>query len=453
MNATLESYDDIPYQGVPLPESRPDHLAVIGHLLGLDGPDPATARVLELGCAAGENLLPLAWYRPGGTYLGLDLSREQVAHGQRLIDRLGLANATLRHADIMQVDARWGTFDYIIVHGVWSWVPEAVRTQILALCQTCLAPNGIAYISYNTLPGWRLRGMVRDMLLYHVRDETAPRQRLQRARELIALLAEAPGEGALGEALQRELRYLTGVADSYLYHEYLESENRPVLFTDFIAAAGQHGLRYLADAELHTMFASDLTGPVAGWLQGVSEQIEQEQYLDFLRHRFFRRSLLVHDDRRPDYEIDLQRLWPLTAHGLWWPDGGQVGNDDQPQIWRNEAGEAITVADPLVKAALGRLTQAAPAGLRVDRLYAEALEANGASDTEGLRAAFLEALFNLFATQAVSLVLTPIAPVPRRRVPRSRWRAVRLSWGLPLRPRRGTSACASTPFQPACSAA
>ena len=145
--------------------------------------DPTSARVLELGCADGGNLIPMAWYLPKARFLGVDRAAGSLATGRAIADRLALSNLELRQADIADLDpASLGLFDYILIHGVWSCVPFAIQEQILRLCGACLAPQGIAYVSYNTLPGWHPRSMVRDFLRYHTRLIRDPAIRLAARR-------------------------------------------------------------------------------------------------------------------------------------------------------------------------------------------------------------------------------------------------------------------------------
>ena len=97
-------------------------------------------RVLELGCTDGGNLLPMAATLPRSSFLGIDLSGRQIAAGQKMIERLGLENVELRQMDIADVGEDFGTFDYIICHGVYSWVPPPVQDKILEICARRLAP-------------------------------------------------------------------------------------------------------------------------------------------------------------------------------------------------------------------------------------------------------------------------------------------------------------------------
>ena len=226
---TAQSYDEIPYDSVPICETHPGNLAVLGALFGLNPARPEACRVLELGCASGGNLIPMAYRLPGAEFLGIDLSAGQVAGGQALVEALGLRNIRLEQGDVLDL-GDIGQFDYVIAHGLYSWVPAAVRERLLELCGQALTPDGIAYVSYNTLPGWRQRSALRDMLLQFTRDATTPRTRLARAREALEQLeaAFAEQDGVVPAQLHADVVKLRSRHPSYLYHEYLTAENTPV---------------------------------------------------------------------------------------------------------------------------------------------------------------------------------------------------------------------------------
>ena len=172
------SYDRVPYKSYPYAQSQPDRMATVAALLGVRAPEVTTARVLDMGCAGGGNLIPLAERFPEATFVGIDASAGQVAEGQPVIERLGLRNIRLLHTNILDVMPDLGTFDYILSHGVYSWVPPQVREKMLDICRTNLAPNGVAYISYNTYPGWRMRCIIRDIMLYRARRYEDPGDRV-----------------------------------------------------------------------------------------------------------------------------------------------------------------------------------------------------------------------------------------------------------------------------------
>src|SRR6516164_1345854 len=158
MSATLgSSYEEIPWQGFALYLTHPNHLAALARLFAMTPPEIATCRVLELGCAQGDNLIPMAASLPGARFVGIDLSPRHIAEGRAAIAELGLENIELREQNILDVSPGQGSFDFIVAQGVYSWVPEPVREQMLRLCATALAPSGLAHISYNTYPGWHMR--------------------------------------------------------------------------------------------------------------------------------------------------------------------------------------------------------------------------------------------------------------------------------------------------------
>jgi SAM-dependent methyltransferase len=406
MSDTLPGYDEIPYESFPITETHPDRLAVIGRLFGLACPEPSRARVLELGCAAGGNLLPIAWHLPETHCVGLELSRTQALRGAALANALELRNAEIRHQDLMAFAPEGEPFDYIIAHGLFSWVPPAVQDHVLRICGSRLAPGGVAYISYNTLPGGRQRSMLRDMLLHHARSHTRPRERLAAAREMIEFLAtpleaEPPGH----DWLRAELNRLRAARDSYLYHEYLEETNDPLLFSDFVVRAGDHGLQYLADSQLHTLFPSTLGAAAESSLARFDELIDEEQYADFLRLRPFRQSLLCRAADGLTREIDLDGILSLPLYTDLAPDADG--------ILRNSAGQSFRADSPLLRAVLDELGQGFPHARSLAELLPAATHritsktAGGAAETAPL----MHELFNLYISGALQPTLCdPDAP-------------------------------------------
>ena len=176
------SYEVVPYKGRPAGESHPDTLATIATLFGLKPSSVPQARVLEIGCASGENLVPMAAELPEGRFLGIDSSERQVAEGRATIEAAGLGNVELRRMDLRDAGPELGTFDYIVCHGVFSWVTPEVQRGILSLIAATLAPAGLAYVSYNTYPGWHMRGIVRDAMLFHIDGDVDPREGIRKGR-------------------------------------------------------------------------------------------------------------------------------------------------------------------------------------------------------------------------------------------------------------------------------
>jgi methyltransferase-like protein/SAM-dependent methyltransferase len=281
-------YDQVPYNTFPQPQTHPDRLAAVGKLFGMDPAPVDGCRVLEIGCGDGGNLIPMAYALPGSRFVGVDLAAGPIATGLRVAADLGLGNLALHAADLREIGAGWGEFDYILAHGVYSWVPADVRERLLAVCRECLAEQGIALVSYNAYPGGYVRQMLREMLLHYTRHAEDVAGRIRQAREFLERLHEARLLSPPWQALRdREVQALLDRDDGSLYHDDLAGVNQRFYFHEFAAAAGRHGLEYLGEAEPHEMF--DPIGALEGF-QG--DVLEREQHLDFLKARRFRQTLL-----------------------------------------------------------------------------------------------------------------------------------------------------------------
>ena len=117
------AYDAIPYRGYPRFETHPDGLAVRATLFGLEPPALDGARILEIGCGDGGNLIPIAQSLPEATCHGIDLSETQIEMGREVIEAVGLENITLKQGAIGDLAERdEAPWDFILCHGVYSWV-------------------------------------------------------------------------------------------------------------------------------------------------------------------------------------------------------------------------------------------------------------------------------------------------------------------------------------------
>ena len=192
-NADLaRKYDTVAYAAQSNALSHPGHLATVATLFGMTPAPIATARVLEVGCNNGANLLPMAAALPDARFTGCDLSHHAIAEARQGAAELGLANVTLQERDLATLAGEPDEYDYVIAHGVYSWVPPHVRDALLALAARRLSRHGVLFVSYNVYPGCHVRQAAWEMLHYHVDAIQDPRAKLGAARALAAVLAE-PG--------------------------------------------------------------------------------------------------------------------------------------------------------------------------------------------------------------------------------------------------------------------
>jgi SAM-dependent methyltransferase/methyltransferase-like protein len=373
-DAPPTSYDELQYDDIVFGHSQPDNLATVAALHGLEPPPPDRCRALDIGCAAGANIFPMAFASPGGRFVGIDLSTAQIARGREMVTRLGLTNVTLDVRNILDPTDDLGTFDYIVCHGVYSWVPPAVQGRILDLIRRQLAPAGIAYVSYNTYPGWHLRGMARDLMAFHAAGlDAPPAVKTAEARAFLDFLVDALPEKDTSYAsnLRREADYLRPRADSYVYHEYLEADNRPVYFHQFAAHAAAYGLQFLAEATAQPLPGQLKPGVLDTLAEFAGDPIRLEQYRDFLRCRVFRRSLLCHAAARPTRDGMAGRVPEFFVTSRAKPDTDRPRADPAAkELFVVSDQLRFSTADPLLRAALWRLWDARPAALSFADLLA-----------------------------------------------------------------------------------
>ena len=412
----MSEYDIVPYIGGVFEDTHPDSMRALATLFGLNPPEARTARVLELGCSHGANLLPLALGLPDAEFVGVDYSEVQIGMGQANIQAAGATNITLRHASITDIDASWGLFDYIICHGVYSWVAPEVQAAILRVSRDNLTPDGVAYCSYNVLPGWYQRLPIRDLMLSHTRNFDEPQTRINQARAILEFLSDRDVDSnqpfsvlarAINESLQTH-------HDSYIFHEYLATHNEPVYFEEFARRADEVGLQYLAECEFPSMLASNFDDKSREILDQISGIIRTEHYMDFLRNRTFRKTLLVPSDREVDRKLSGQRMRAFYIACCFSVVGEQEWtlDDNSPMKFRGENDVGFVAANRLVKAALLHLAQEYPEPIAFEALLDAARAAlEGDADPGNERADDAEFLGdNLLTCMAKGFVQIRLSP-------------------------------------------
>ena len=248
------TYDEIPYISQAYLETHPSSMEAFAELYGIDPPPVEKARVLELGCASGGNLLPIAQSLPHSTCLGVDLSKIQIDRANEIKNAVGLNNVKFECQSILDMNpAEIGEFDYIICHGVYSWVPLEVREKILEVCEKCLAPTGVSFISMNTFPGWLGKMWVRETLLLLSRAVADPREGVKRGLEFIEYMTMNNPHASFPvmTLVKQELDFLKKRPVNYIVHEYLEDINQPFYFEEFNKRLTDHKLMFMCDSRMN----------------------------------------------------------------------------------------------------------------------------------------------------------------------------------------------------------
>jgi SAM-dependent methyltransferase len=311
-------YDEVRYSNYPYAQTHPDRLATVAILYGLEPPDPFNARVLEIGCGAGGNLMAMTAATPGITAVGVDLAAEPIAEAIAAAVEIGLSNVEFHQADVRALtDRSLGEFDYIIAHGVYGWIPEDARDALLELIATSLTPSGLAYVSYNAQPGGYFRKMLRDVGLWHARNVAADdeAERAAKAQELYVFLNQQRVTTAdtFGALLAREVPILAEGPIYRLVHDDLSEHWHPVWFAEFAEHAGRHGLGYVGEADrygLRTEMLPDGVEPEVWRLAG-GDRIAFENYSDLLTARHFRQSILCRAREAVPHHPDAMRAQRL----------------------------------------------------------------------------------------------------------------------------------------------
>ena len=293
-------YKELGYKSYPFPFTTPAYLAAYGTLVGLKPPTAKTARVLELGATYGGNIISQAAHNPEATFVGIELSQDQVEKGNKIIGDAKLDNVSLVQGDILNFDESMGTFDYIIAHGFYSWISDEMKDKLLDIIYNHLADNGIAYVSYNTYPGWHTMEEVRQLMLFANRghDESTHKEKVLRGKTVGSLVgAQILNYDNLKERNSKFLSALRSVMqkdDYYVGHDHLEPHNDPCYLYQFNDHLKANNLAYVGDADLTLSMVRTYDESIADKLEQLApnSQADQEQYLDFMLDTTFRKSII-----------------------------------------------------------------------------------------------------------------------------------------------------------------
>jgi SAM-dependent methyltransferase len=365
---TLNPYDELPYKCLPIEWTAPERLALASLLHGGPRPPLDTYRVLELGCGDGANLLPLAYYRRHATFVGVDGAHSQIEIADARKSALELSNIEFIHSDFLTAAHQLsGSFDYIIAHGIFSWVPHDVRDALLELCAQHLRRGGLLYLNYNTRPGWNVRGMVREFLLAQTAGMKTLRMRADLAQDVAAKIVSSltVGEHPYSQLIANEFQFVCENHVSYVAHEYLAADNHPYWRSEFLTLARRYSLEYVADADF--CYSSgripESLAPRLGKEQITGRTLDDT--VDLLCYRQLHSPILTQGplEWNPPALEEFANLLVVSCLVPCAPNGGESPMFQHPSGYEVEAKEAVMAA------ALKRLQPLWPKGLRIGAVF------------------------------------------------------------------------------------
>lgn len=410
-----DSYEKIPYYFHTTETGHPDNIAVRAKIYGIDTASVRNCRVLDLGCGRGANLVAMAYQYRDSEFLGIDLSREHISEAQDFAKSLGLTNIMFRQQDILEISTLPGKFDFILVQGIFTWVPLAVQNKILSLCGQYLNLNGLASIAYATQPGYQVDLAIRNMMRFHIENLAAPEDRLEQAKNLLALLSKKlDGVDHWYSQMIHYLQQSVQEGASNFYHEFLNVETAPLHFSDFVNLSKSHGLKYVTESAPEQPVAQELLKRFSKELNNTPDRIRREQYKDFFINRRVRESILCHEKTKISFpgpekilSFNFSSNIDAVKNG---PDGNEEANKSETKFHIKDWG-STGVTEPVVKNALRVLSTSWPKSVSFEELLHSSsnLEIDSSEkDSENTKWKLSNSLLQLFEKGFVKIHDQPI---------------------------------------------
>jgi methyltransferase-like protein/SAM-dependent methyltransferase len=352
------SYDVLAYPSFIFPQTHPDRLSAIAKILGMNPAPAEKCRVLELGCGTGTNLNWLAHNLPESEFIGIDLAQIHISEAEKNKAELELQNVSFFSKDVLEISQEtFGKFDYIIAHGLFSWVPDFVREKTLQLYDELLNPNGVGFISYNVYPGFHRRQIVRDIMRFYTQKIENPLEKVREGVDFIEFLS-SHADGLTEQMFKHELEDFARRRAENIYHDDFAEINQPFYFTEFIAEAEKHNLQFLSECDYFPHQPNNLPDEAAKRFSEISRNtIEYEQYSDFVKCRQFRQTLLCKKDINLDRESDPLKIKNFYISSLFKADSPNIDlAPNSVKQFINDKNTRIDVSHNLTKVVLALLS-------------------------------------------------------------------------------------------------
>jgi len=293
---------DVDYIPGFYPQMAPVSLRHVAALNGLSPPATADGfSYLELGCGLGRSLTTLAAANPQGRFVGVDINTRHIASIESDVAAGALDNVGTIAADFGSLPDDLGVFDFIAMHGVWSWVSPRVRQDIMAVVEKHLAPGGLFLVSYNAMPGWAHLQPIKGILQQYAALRTGDsRQRVRDALTYLVFIREKKAK--YFEDNPRAAAYVDALLKqdiSYLAHEYLNEHWTSFYFAEVAAAFKGGGLRFAGSLPVYTNFWDLCVKPEFQELfRTTTDRLVTEAHKDFCANTAFRWDIYAKEPRQ-----------------------------------------------------------------------------------------------------------------------------------------------------------
>ncbi|MFN4894380.1 MAG: methyltransferase regulatory domain-containing protein [Pseudomonadota bacterium] len=382
-----------PYKTFARKETHPARIGALARLYGIAAPTADSCSVFEIGCGDGGNIIPLAAQYPESSFVGIDLAGELIEQGRKEIASLNLSNIELIHGDIAEYKPATGSHDYVICHGVYSWVSPEAQRAIFDRAVAALSSQGVLFVSYNTLPGWRQRGALRDILqvgasFVENEDEGT---RLENAMAFLALIVEQ--SSSITPYIREAAERLQSSEPSYIVQEFLGEYNSAATFTEFMRSASAAGLQFVSEARVVMMSSEDLTPELNEVLTALGDNIiAREQVIDIVRNRMFRETLLCHGSIQLDRGLQSAVFKDLIFVSSYIPkersQASAIDTGATVQLIERYSGREVSAPIGECSAVLSLIAEIGPKGATFSQLVQGAAERASLDEQECLRVVY-----------------------------------------------------------------
>jgi len=275
----------------------PSRLRLAAALNGFPTPSADTFDYCELGCAHGDTMNVLAAANPRARFVGVDFNAEHIASAKLSADGGALENVRFLERDFEALRADdFPELDFVVAHGVLSWVGPEKRRAILDFVSSRLKPGGLFYVSYNAMPGWAAVEPLRQLLVSRtlgVAGDTS-----ERARQAVAFAKQMHDAGAAyfvqNPAAKEMLATMEALGGEYVAHEYLNAHWAPMYFAHVAWEMTTADLHFVGQLPLFLNYRDLAVPPLVRTLfEKVVDRATYESLKDYAINEFFRRDVYV----------------------------------------------------------------------------------------------------------------------------------------------------------------